>query len=938
VSTGLFEYLPLPNNSITVNRIDNVNAKDFQEVFSFYDFIQNLDIRLNSSQYHSAYKNYLNIWNEVKKGDEADKIQLIKDRYVELLKDISLNYLTYEERKFLSLADFSNPLDLDIIIPLYSRKIIDICKYHSDKREKTKHSAYKNQERGTIHSIEHAIHDSVTDYVFIGDDENLIDNLPALKIEEIINTLDIEIEELIDVYTTYLDNDPSLDASAYNVKSELRKKLFLANANDINENIFLNFDKAITEYIFQVLSIFFKETGRAFTINYDISKVDINCDTGDKLYDLVTKYKTYAQNILDLKGSLIKKFIGTDFYYIQTGETINDIAAGKLFEAENPSGNLLNRRFPSTATVEEESQLQTLRKMGLFFRPEKLGLLYFSVPKNHYEIDYSKLEPNKLYIFPDPSRYGNTSGLTNNYYKEYPLIHTQDYTPIIKNISNGFADGDIATNAKDQNFFGYIAKNQIAASKITNKSSLDLNFLSLHNKGKISRWGCDIYGNEFVLLEKTEFKNYTDTRTTINESITTFESYDGGVMLFDDNTQLPVLCSSDTKQWPGSIFSSVYYYNVLLDAGIGGILDGIMIRPIKAPTLYDGLSYTIPENALYEVDLCYDVINWPDFDLLLDCGLYTDQTIYEASFSYNYVLSSIQYKLLDGGNIIQNETYSEFDSTRNIFLSELQEGKETTTLSSLSSLDYKEIYVKNIRDRTILNITQACSALYKKFNYEQTLSGELIYNIVDFNVYTDILYIKTKNFAIFEKYKFDGKFYSANTPTNILSGNLSDPFFFENKSFALMCDVEILTSNDLFGVQIVPHLYKIYYSDTHIEYINYTLNSSLSSDAFKNKIQVSYTRVSRPTITYNSRNKIYAICCTLYDGNNVPYIYQIFLNFDEIQATILKVNLISLMEANSYKTVDIYNNEHISIFNFTKLNNQCVIAVNPEDRCLDFYG
>jgi hypothetical protein len=171
-----------------------------------------------------------------------------------------------------------------------------------------------------------------------------------------------------------------------------------------------------------------------------------------------------------------------------------------------------------------------------------------------------------------------------------------------------------------------------------------------------------------------------------------------------------------------------------------------------------------------------------------------------------------------------------------------------------------------------------------------------------------------------------------------LSGNLSDPFFFENKNFALMCNVEILTSNDLFSVQIVPHLYKIYYSDTHIEYINYTLNPNLSSDAFKNKIQVSYTRVSSPTITYNSRNKIYAICCTLYDGNNVPYIYQIFLNFDEIQATILKVNLISLMEANSYKTVDIYNNEHISIFNFTKLNNQCVIAVNPEDRCLDFYG
>ena len=162
------------------------------------------------------------------------------------------------------------------------------------------------------------------------------------------------------------------------------------------------------------------------------------CKSGDKHFNLISPYKDYATNILDLKSILIKKFIGADFYYVKTGNTKNDIESGKLFEADNPSGNLLNRHFPSTASIEEDSQLKTLRKIGLFFRPEKTGLLYFSVPKNHYEIDYSKLEPNKLYIYPDPNRYGNTIGLTNRYFDDSPLIHTQDYAPQIKKISDGF--------------------------------------------------------------------------------------------------------------------------------------------------------------------------------------------------------------------------------------------------------------------------------------------------------------------------------------------------------------------------------------------------------------------------------------------------------------------------------------------------------------------
>jgi hypothetical protein len=935
VSTGLLEYLPLPRNSITSNRINDPLAKDFREVFSFYDFLQNQETRLTPQQYNAAYKNYLNVWSDVKKSSESEKVQLIKDRYVELLKDISLNYLSFEEKRFLKLADFNDPHDLDIILPLYSKKIIDICKYHTEKREKTKHATSKNQERGTKNSIEHVIHDSLTDYVFVGDDNDLNYNFPKLNVDEIIRTLDIEIEELIDVYTTYLDNDPNLGYENYDTKNELRKELFTSNSNDIDGNLFLDFDAATRKYIFDILSIFLKETGRVFSINYDITRVNLNCKSGDKLYDLVTKYKDYAENILELKSELIKKFIGTDFYYIKTGDSINDITTGKLFEAYNPSGNLLNRHFPSTASIEEDSQLITLRKLGLFFRPEKTGLLYFSVPKNNYQIDYSKLEPNKLYIYPDPNRYGNTAGLTNNYYSDYPLIHTQDYTPVIKNVSNGFANGDIFSNPTEQNFFGYIAKNQLANSKVINKKGLELNFLSLSNKGSISRWNSDIFGNQFALFEPTKFKSYTDKRSSLNENLTTYNVYDGGVMLFDDDTQLSVLCSSDKSGWPGFIFSSRYYYNILLEGGIGGIVNGVMIRPITAPRLYDGLLFTTPASDTYTYDICLTASGWTSYDLLIDCGFYTDAISYEASFSFGYILSSIQYKELDGGSIIQDEVYSEFDSTKNILLKELQNDRYTKTTNAIS-ITGKEIYVRNIKDNTVSNIRDSFSDILKKYNYHTSLSSELIYNIEDFNVYTDILYIRTSNYAIFEKYKFDGSFNPANTPSSILSGNLSEPFFFEDKNYSLICTLEISGSNIL-SSNIIPNFYKINYSNTQIEKIDYVLIDGLSADIFTNPLPVVYTRVSKPILTYNSRNKIYTIASTLFDNNNIPYIYQIFFKFDNITINILNTNLICLMKEKTYKTIDILNDEHDVLFNFNRLNRACKIIKNTSERSLEFY-
>ena len=889
MATGLTLQLPLPENSITSLGSNDPLALDFKNVFSFFDFLTNVKIRLNPNQYNSAYKNYINAWNDIKKTNFTYRKKLIREKYIDLLKDISLNYLTYEERRFLSLANFDDPSDLDIIIPLYSRKILEICKFYSDKRERLKYSNYKNQERGTKNSLENAVIENLADYVIASDDENLIYNNLKNDIDGIINNLDIEIEDLYDLYTTYFDNDPNKSATDYATKTALRESLFSANQNSIDGDIFYDFDEATKKYIFYILDIYLKEIGSKILINYDLTQVNLNCQTGDKLYNLVSSYKDDAARILNLKSQLIKKYIGADFYYIKTGDDTSSYEYNILFKADNPSGNLLNRHFPGTASVEETSNLVSLRKLGLFFKPEKTGLLYFSTPENKFHVDTAKLEPNKLYIFPDPNLYGNTTGLTNNFYEDYPLIHIQEYRKNIKNISDGVAQGDPKVNAYNQNFYAYFAKNQIAFTNTENEKTFTFDFLAIANHGKIKKWHDDYYGNQFALFAATKFKTYKDTRSTVSLPITSYELYDGGPINFDDNRSLPISTL---------IFNSSNYYNILFDGGIGGIDDnGIMLFPSIANP---------------------------------------------AEFTYDYVLSSITYKLFDGGTFDQEELYNEFDSLKNIYLNQNFDEYDTTTTIK-NSISQNIIYIKNAYDQNIYTITDSFSSIYKKYINNTSLYDELTSSVIDFNLYNDIICIQTKNYSIFEKYKFDKIFTPVTPYTNFLSSTnynferISKPFFFEFRDYSMVVKMSI-SAQGSFACKFVPEIYKIKYDTGLIEKLDIEYDVKINADnILKNTLPVIFNRINEPILSYNSRNKLFAINVCVYDNNNIPYIFQIYFKYDDLNLVIMNSKLICLLKEGSFRTINFVDSTYTNLLSVNK-NNITTISITPSDRYIEFYG
>lgn len=786
--------------------------------FSFFDFLKNIKEILTPIEVNDAYINYIKLWNNKKNILDSNINQSIQERYIELIREISLKYTTLDEKRFLSNIDFEDINDLDIVLPFYSNKIKEICNFYIEKRQNLKFKVEKNKTKGTSSSLEKIIFETITDVVF-SDVMDIGLYQASINQQDLFDDLNIEIEELYDFYTSYFDNDSKESYETYDVKTELRKTLYSANINNIDANLFLNFEEAVKNQLLQETRVFLTEFGRIFTINYDFSEIDLNCKPDEKLYDLVTSNKPTATKIVELRNKLIKKYLGSDFYYITTGTTITDVTSGILFKADNPTGNLLNRHFPTTATIEEESDLQSLRRIGLFFTPEKNSILYYSVPEKKYVIDKTKLEPEKLYIFPDPELYGNTSGLTRTFDFEYPLIHIADYSKTVKNYSSFVSEGDINSNPYDQDFYAYYSRNQIADSFSNGKEGLTTNFSSLYNKGVITKWSTDIYGNQFALFKHKPKIPLKDNTIVISESANICEFYDGGPIKFLEEGFLPDPIFTSNIEWvKPNVWASDYYYNLLIEGGVGGYYKGLMERGLDYPLIIvDGLIINLEErfNIISTFDINLNTLIVKDLNVI-DGLIYTSSTFewelnlsgstfnssfndvinykldglyydrqpknlipipintldgnpelddyeFTAKFQNPYILSSVKYKEFDAGllNEVCDDLF-DFESQTNFVVNQVLSENRTISATYINANDISMYELKNsygvmyVKNIVTNEVQPLSTALKNQFSSKYSnISAEIYGKILDFNLYNDFFVIKTENYYIFEKINFE---------------------------------------------------------------------------------------------------------------------------------------------------------------------------------------
>ena len=140
------EFSFLPNSIVNGDQ----NPKDYDSPYSFLAFIQyrnyfNRDV----NEELKSYQHYINVWATKKKMKKSDERIFVRDAYINLLREITLNFSTEEEKRFILNADFTDDSDLDIIIPFFIQKLKQISFYYKEKRKDVKDSVVKYNLKGS---------------------------------------------------------------------------------------------------------------------------------------------------------------------------------------------------------------------------------------------------------------------------------------------------------------------------------------------------------------------------------------------------------------------------------------------------------------------------------------------------------------------------------------------------------------------------------------------------------------------------------------------------------------------------------------------------------------------------------------------------------------------------------------------------------------------
>lgn len=183
------------NKSILNSTIDDEDVVDSRSPMSYTVYLK-LTNSENNTTTKTKYEEYVSEWYSHYNKKPTSAKDFITEKYKEFLKDLTINYTTEEEKKFLSTLNFNDPLDLEIAIPLFTKKIYEISKYYENKREDVKNEITNKKLQGSHLGIEKRLKKEII---------TILENLEGYKIELDIDTIkdniDVEIEELFNIPT-----------------------------------------------------------------------------------------------------------------------------------------------------------------------------------------------------------------------------------------------------------------------------------------------------------------------------------------------------------------------------------------------------------------------------------------------------------------------------------------------------------------------------------------------------------------------------------------------------------------------------------------------------------------------------------------------------------------------------------------------------------------
>lgn len=458
----------IPGFSITNPDSTRGEIKDRTVPYTYIKWIENtrFDTR-ETLDYTEQYNRYLRKWSELQKQTENQTKSLITQRYKDLLKDITLNYTTPEEKRFLANVDYNSARHVESALPFYVSKIKQITLYVSRQRDIIKQQKTMSSHSGSIYGLSRQLANQILNKAL---DPTLfnVDKVDSQS-EPYFN---VSIVELYDYSKNYFQqNNVPFTTLVFEenqtiisqVLQECRPVLALAD----NINLVLAGDEIILNNTVESQSLAYSE-----------------------FYN----YKKSPENLKLLKqGEYASDRSGSNTYTLNTG------VPTLVNQPDKPWRNILNRGMLSVNDRHATDNQKSLDQIGGFFTPQHTGLLtFFSLKPELVITDNVSVE-----ILQDISKHGNSvwSSTTGN-----PIDHIENVTWVKADISNGALFGEIVNSCDKAKFSGYTSTEE------TNKYpkygiSRTTDTFGFFNGDKNSTWS-----NEDVFPVKEQFNFDIDSR------------------------------------------------------------------------------------------------------------------------------------------------------------------------------------------------------------------------------------------------------------------------------------------------------------------------------------------------------------------------------------------------------------------------------------------
>lgn len=881
------------NSIINPNSIPS-EVKDAIKPYTFIEFITRTSFGNSEEVFLKYYKEYLTIWASTKNENNEiiETRELIQNQIIDLLKIITVSYATYEEQAFLSnlkwdYADITNPLEklkaknaLYSALPIFVSRIKDIASFYRDKRTEATFSIERNKIKGTQLSIEKIIFDKILSFLF---------NKNPEQINYTQNYLSISIDNFVDIYSDYFDIDRATSKTV--------------DYNNIDSSLYFELETIIKEMLFDG-NVYLREIPLIAQLSIDLSQECV----GDKLTLKNELLKSTNLSLIsdtekiELKKKLYQKYIGTDFYYLYKNEN-NEIITDIFIKADNPSNNLLNQQTADTP-FNESKQLELLKNIGLFFKPDKTSILRVNTNNFSYIIDKNKIETEKIYIFPDPNIYGNVSF---NRQKDYPYIIEYSFTDYSKDFSYGWSSNDPIVFEDGQALYSYYSKEQ-DTNKFNKNNLINIDFESLYNEGYTTSLKSDLYGNKFALYKEQNGKYAKNWdiklfKPEINPA-PSFLSIDGGILGVDDQGWAEQV-SADKIEWT----PLNHYYQYFIECGLSIIEPQYFRAYIPNNATRGNGDFSLSVESISE-ELGTAIIDGGDFD-----------TNYNSLESYDsngtipkvlYINNIFESTLVDSNlpDYEKNKEQSYFDIST-------KPGKIYVSIPSLQTIlplkdvftwwssspdkAYYDFFIENAVEIDILENIFIIKAINPTNGSIHLLFEGIEFDNIN-NSFKQKFINKQSIFFTNEDIRIRSLFYDAfnyktfNSVNSVFFSNNqnifdkgSNIFYVEKLHKCYFSVMNIMTINKVInGINIsYPILYPDVYEINLLTFSckKYTFNKDnlQLSESFKipdslynSDSSVIIQKAGTPYLTYSFDTNTFMLTYVVYDQNLCPYVYKHF--------------------------------------------------------------